>query len=339
MDDPVNSGDRVCVDGQRVASPPMLEHARLWRYHKPSGFAVTHAEESDGWPTVFTSGAVKSLLPRVVSVGRLDVPSEGLLLLSDSSELARFLEHSAVGFERVYACALRCHHTNTTPMLSGEAIDEIAAGLRLADGESLQPAEATLLSCAPSEAFDGAVDGAVLPLNSRLSLRLLQKAQRAAKKARRRGAGMHASPHLETKAAVEVTSETSDALATEACEALHRWHSSADRDTSGRTSCDGRGEHSSERYEWGLPRWAAVRLNEGKRHEVRRLWAHFGLVVTRLVRLRFGPCALGSLPQDSIEEVRGPVLERLREGALAWRGAVLHRGTVTQAGANRRFER
>ena len=89
-------GDIVLVDGRAVAMP---ERTRLWRYHKPSGLVTTH-RDPEGRPTVFEK--LPPTLPRVISVGRLDLTSEGLLLLTNDGALARLLELPATGWIRRY---------------------------------------------------------------------------------------------------------------------------------------------------------------------------------------------------------------------------------------------
>ncbi|KAA0583479.1 pseudouridine synthase [Azospirillum sp. B21] len=92
----VHPGDVVQVDGKVIPEP---EPARLWRYHKPSGL-VTTARDEKGRETVFDR--LPADLPRVVSIGRLDLTTEGLLLLTNDGELARFLELPATGWTRRY---------------------------------------------------------------------------------------------------------------------------------------------------------------------------------------------------------------------------------------------
>lgn len=92
----VRPGDIVQVDGKVVPEP---EPARLWRYYKPSGL-VTSARDEKGRATVFDR--LPPELPRVVSIGRLDLTTEGLLLLTNDGELARFLELPATGWTRRY---------------------------------------------------------------------------------------------------------------------------------------------------------------------------------------------------------------------------------------------
>jgi 23S rRNA pseudouridine2605 synthase len=107
---------RVKVNGQKITSPalnvterddirvdgkplPDKEKIRLWRYHKPRGLLTT-AKDPQGRPTVFES--LPKELPRVVSIGRLDLNSEGLLLLTNDGDLARRLELPATGWVRRY---------------------------------------------------------------------------------------------------------------------------------------------------------------------------------------------------------------------------------------------
>ena len=92
----VGPGDAILVDGEPL---PAIERARLWRYHKPAGL-VTTARDPQGRRTVFD--ALPSHLPRVVSVGRLDLNSEGLLLLTNDGGLARALELPSRGWTRRY---------------------------------------------------------------------------------------------------------------------------------------------------------------------------------------------------------------------------------------------
>jgi 23S rRNA pseudouridine2605 synthase len=92
----VNAGDIVQVGGEVVDAPA---RARLWRYHKPEGLITTHRDEA-GRPTVFEK--LPADLPRVVSVGRLDLNSEGLLLLTNDGALARQLELPSNGWLRRY---------------------------------------------------------------------------------------------------------------------------------------------------------------------------------------------------------------------------------------------
>jgi 23S rRNA pseudouridine2605 synthase len=92
----VEAGDMILVDGKPVAEP---ERTRLWRYHKPAGLVTTH-RDPEGRKTVFA--ALPADMPRVVSVGRLDLNSEGLLLLTNDGALARRLELPGNAWVRRY---------------------------------------------------------------------------------------------------------------------------------------------------------------------------------------------------------------------------------------------
>ena len=91
----------LSVDGKPL---PEADRPRLWRYHKPSGLVTTHRDEK-GRATVFAS--LPKELPRLISVGRLDLNSEGLLLLTNDGELARRLELPATGLVRRYRARAR----------------------------------------------------------------------------------------------------------------------------------------------------------------------------------------------------------------------------------------
>jgi len=92
----VTSADQVQVDGRPIAA---AQPTRVWRYHKPSGLVTTHRDPA-GRPTVFQH--LPPNMPRVISVGRLDLTSEGLLLLTNDGELARQLELPSNGWIRRY---------------------------------------------------------------------------------------------------------------------------------------------------------------------------------------------------------------------------------------------
>ena len=120
----VGHNDDIRVDGQPLPEP---ERARLWRYHKPTGLVTTHRDEK-GRSTVFS--ALPESLPRLVSVGRLDLNSEGLLLLTNDGGLARRLELPATGWVRRYR--IRVHGAVDPERLKtlgrGITIDGIAYG-------------------------------------------------------------------------------------------------------------------------------------------------------------------------------------------------------------------
>ena len=92
----VSDEDIIRVDGKEISTKPIT---RVWLYHKPVGL-VTTARDPQGRPTVF--GALPSDMPRVISVGRLDLNSEGLLLLTNDGEWARKMELPSSHLKRTY---------------------------------------------------------------------------------------------------------------------------------------------------------------------------------------------------------------------------------------------
>jgi 23S rRNA pseudouridine2605 synthase len=188
----VTEADLVTVDGNLVGAP---ERTRLWRYHKPEGLVTTH-RDPEGRPTVFEK--LPERLPRVVSIGRLDLNSEGLLLLTNDGALARRLELPATGWIRRY-------RVRVFGAVDDKALAALARGVTV-DGVRYGPIEAALDS--------------------------------------RKG-----------------------------------------------DNC-----------------WLIVALREGRNREVRRVMAHLGLPVSRLIRVSYGPFQLGQLPRGAVEEVPGKVL-------------------------------
>jgi len=189
----VEPGDILTVDGAVVNE---AEPTRLFRYHKPVGVLTSH-KDPQGRPTVFE--ALPEGLPRLISVGRLDLNSEGLLLLTNDGELARGLEMPQTGVVRRYRARARGRVTQ-------ERLDKLKAGITV-EGVQYGPIEARL---------DKAKEGP-------------------------QGANL----------------------------------------------------------------WLTVTLSEGKNREVRRVLEALGLKVNRLIRLAYGPFALGTLLPGEIEEV-GP---------------------------------
>ena len=183
----VSAGDDIRVDGKKVQ---LAEPTRLWRYHKPDGLVTSHRDEK-GRETIFDH--LPPDLPRVISVGRLDLTSEGLLLLTNDGELSRFLELPATGWGRQYR--VRAHGQVTQ-----KDFDALKEGIRI-DGVNYGPIEAVL-----------------------------------------------------------------------------------------------------EKHQ-GSNIWAQVTLREGKNREIRRVFAHLGLTVNRLIRLSYGPFHLGKMPVGAVEEV------------------------------------
>lgn len=125
----VGPNDKVTHDGKPVFKEP----PRLWRYHKPTGFLTTN-KDPEGRPTVFEN--LPKELPRVISVGRLDMNSEGLLLLTNDGELARALELPATGFSRRY-------RARAYGKVDQETLDSLRGGI-IIDGIPSGPIEAVL---------------------------------------------------------------------------------------------------------------------------------------------------------------------------------------------------
>jgi 23S rRNA pseudouridine2605 synthase len=188
----VDAGDIVQVNGT-VVDPPA--RTRLWRYHKPDGLVTTHRDPG-GRPTVFER--LPRELPRVVSIGRLDLTSEGLLLLTNDGALARRLELPATGWLRRYRARVNGKPAPAT-------LAELAGGITV-DGVRYGPIEAGLDST--------------------------------------------------------------------------------------------KGDNA----------WLTLSLREGKNREVRRVLAHLGLQVSRLIRVAYGPFQLGVLPRGAVEEIPARVL-------------------------------
>lgn len=126
----VTANDVVTVDGKPL---PERERTRLFLYHKPRGLMTTHSDP-EGRPTVFDN--LPENLPRLISVGRLDFNTEGLLLLTNDGGLARALELPDTGWLRRYR--VRAHGEVTQAQL-----DELKKGIEV-DGVKYGSIEATL---------------------------------------------------------------------------------------------------------------------------------------------------------------------------------------------------
>ncbi len=122
--------DIVEVDGKPL---PEREAARLWRYHKPAGLVVSHRDEKDR-ASVFDK--MPEELPRVISIGRLDINTEGLLLLTNDGGLARLLELPATGWVRRY-------RVRANGKVTPEALEALKDGLQV-DGVQYGPIDAKL---------------------------------------------------------------------------------------------------------------------------------------------------------------------------------------------------
>lgn len=126
----VSPHDKIVVDGKPL---PVRERTRLFLYHKPKGLVTTNRDERDR-ATVFA--ALPSHLPRVVSVGRLDLNSEGLLLLTNDGGLKRILELPETGWQRRY-------RVRANGRITQDALDRLDRGIRV-DGVEYGPIKAML---------------------------------------------------------------------------------------------------------------------------------------------------------------------------------------------------
>ncbi|MEE9455288.1 MAG: pseudouridine synthase [Paracoccaceae bacterium] len=122
--------DKILVDNKPVAA---AEPSRIWRYHKPKGLVTSHNDEK-GRETIFDR--LPKDLPRVMTIGRLDINSEGLLLLTNDGELKRKLELPSTGWMRKYRVRANGYPTEETlaPLRKGITID----------GERFQPMQVVL---------------------------------------------------------------------------------------------------------------------------------------------------------------------------------------------------
>ncbi|WP_068114450.1 pseudouridine synthase [Tropicimonas marinistellae] len=126
----VTPDDSISVDGVALAE---AEPPRLWLYHKPAGL-VTTARDEKGRKTVFD--ALPDGMPRVLSVGRLDLNSEGLLLLTNDGGIKRRLELPSTGWMRRYRVRIKGTPDDAT-------LEPLRQGLTV-DGERFQPMGVTL---------------------------------------------------------------------------------------------------------------------------------------------------------------------------------------------------
>jgi 23S rRNA pseudouridine2605 synthase len=195
----VDEDDDVIVDGKRIKLK--TETPRLFVYHKPAGLVTSHRDEK-GRSTVFDH--LPRDLPRVISVGRLDLDSEGLLLLTTSGTLARAMELPANAQARTYRVRIR-----GTPMETH--LQQLERGVKVEDVH-YQPIE------------------------------------------------------------VEV-------------------------------------ENAKE----GRNQWLTLTLREGKNREIRRIFEHFDLPVSRLIRIQYGNFHLDDLEPEEVAEVPTSDVEKLMQ--------------------------
>jgi 23S rRNA pseudouridine2605 synthase len=126
----IGAHDRVTVDG---APLPQRERTRLFLYHKPAGLVTTNADP-EGRPTIFDR--LPKNLPRLLTVGRLDIGTEGLLLLTNDGGLARVLELPETGW-------LRRYRVRALGQVTQDVLDTLRDGITV-EGIHYGPIEATL---------------------------------------------------------------------------------------------------------------------------------------------------------------------------------------------------
>ena len=126
----VTGADTITVDGNAVSSPEPL---RLWLYHKPVGLVTSDADDK-GRKTIYD--AMPEDMPRVMSVGRLDLNSEGLLLLTNDGTIKRKLELPSTGWLRRYRVRVNGRPTD-------DVLEPLRRGLTVT-GEAFQPMTVTL---------------------------------------------------------------------------------------------------------------------------------------------------------------------------------------------------
>ncbi|MEO1304188.1 MAG: pseudouridine synthase [Pseudomonadota bacterium] len=127
----VTGREDIRVNGKRVQAH---EPVRVWRYHKPSGL-ITTTSDPEGRRTIFDE--LPKALPRTITIGRLDLTTEGILLLTNDGALARAMELPKTGFVRHYRA--RAHGEVTQ-----EQLDTLQGGITLDDGTRYTSIEATL---------------------------------------------------------------------------------------------------------------------------------------------------------------------------------------------------
>ncbi len=126
----VTESDKITLDGNPVSEP---EPPRMWLYHKPTGLVTTDRDEK-GRGTIYDD--LPKDMPRVMSIGRLDLNSEGLLLLTNDGGIKHKLELPATGWLRRYRARVNGRPSDT-------ALEPLRQGITV-DGENFQPMSVTI---------------------------------------------------------------------------------------------------------------------------------------------------------------------------------------------------
>ena len=126
----VKSGDKVELDGRSFVASALTEPARVLMYNKPEG-EVTTREDPEGRPTIFEALPVLKGA-RWIAIGRLDINTTGLLLLTTDGELANAMMHPSREVEREYVCRVRAPEGEDS--VSDKIVDRLARGVALDDG-------------------------------------------------------------------------------------------------------------------------------------------------------------------------------------------------------------
>jgi 23S rRNA pseudouridine2605 synthase len=126
----VKGGDRIEIDGRQFVASALTEPARVLMYNKPEG-EVTTREDPEGRPTIFESlPALKGA--RWIAIGRLDINTTGLLLLTTDGELANAMMHPSYEIDREYVCRVRAPEGEES--VPEKIVDRLARGVALEDG-------------------------------------------------------------------------------------------------------------------------------------------------------------------------------------------------------------
>ncbi len=126
----ITGGDKIEIDGRTFVASALTEHSRVLMYNKPEG-EVTTREDPEGRPTIFEAlPALKGA--RWIAIGRLDINTTGLLLLTTDGELANAMMHPSHEVEREYVCRVRAPEGEDT--VSDKLVDRLQRGVALEDG-------------------------------------------------------------------------------------------------------------------------------------------------------------------------------------------------------------